>query len=138
MIRFDTEPWKMIISCAEAAYPKECCGALLGTQDGDVKRVKAALPMDNVSSEERTRRYELRPEDLLRAQREAREQGFALLGIFHSHPDCDAHFSSTDQKNACPWYSYVVLSIRAGKFDHARCWLPRADQTSVREEDLEW
>ena len=40
-------------------------------------------------------------------------------------------------KNSCPWYSFVVLSIKQGKFDHANSWLPDADQTQADKEELE-
>ena len=62
-----------------------------------------------------------------------------LIGIYHSHPDCDAYFSKTDLKNSCPWYSFVVLSIKNGKFDHANSCLPDLDQTeSADKEELTW
>ena len=50
-------------------------------------------------------------EDLLDADRRPASGELDLIGIFHSHPDCDAYFSETDLKNSCPWYSFVVLSI---------------------------
>ena len=64
--------------------------------------------------------------------------GLDLIGIFHSHPDCDAYFSKTDLENSCPWYSFVVLSIKSGKFDHANSFLPNADQTAAEKEELIW
>ncbi|HXG32831.1 MAG TPA: M67 family metallopeptidase [Bryobacteraceae bacterium] len=135
MIQIEKEAWETMVAHAERAYPEECCGAMLGTADGAGKVVKEAVPLENVATGPRRTRYELRPEDLLRAEREARRRGMGLIGIYHSHPDCDAYFSETDLKNSCPWYSFVVLSIRGGRFDHANCWLPDADQThAVREE----
>ena len=126
-----------MITHAEATYPDECCGAMLGTTE-DAKRVTIALPLANASSGSQRARYELRPEDLLHADREARQRGLDLIGIYHSHPDCDAYFSETDLKNSCPWYSFVVLSIQQGKFHHANSWLPDADQTAAQKEPLEW
>ena len=82
--------------------------------------------------------HELRPEDLLRADREARERKMDLIGIYHSHPDCGAYFSETDLKNSCPWYSFVVLSIQNARFDHANSWLPNAEQTHAEKEELTW
>ena len=61
-----------------------------------------------------------------------------LIGIFHSHPDCDAYFSKTDLENSCPWYSFVVLSIKNGEFDHANSFLPDPDQTEADKEELIW
>ncbi len=78
------------------------------------------------------------PEDLLAADRSARAAGLDLIGIFHSHPDCDAYFSKTDLENSCPWYSFVVLSVKSGKFDHAASFLPNPDQTAAEKEDLIW
>jgi proteasome lid subunit RPN8/RPN11 len=80
----------------------------------------------------------LRPEDLIAADRCARAAGLDLIGIFHSHPDCDAYFSKTDLENSCPWYSFVVLSVKHGKFDHAASFLPNAEQTSAEKEELIW
>ncbi len=135
MIRIENQPWEVMLSHAREAYPDECCGAMLGAVDGD-KIVRMALPMENVSQGPKRSRYELRPEDLLGAERRARQEGMDLIGIYHSHPDCDAYFSETDLKNSCPWYSFVVLSVRGGGFDHANCWLPNADQTDADKEEL--
>ena len=138
MIHIERGPWREMVNHAQAAYPNECCGAMLGTTaetaDGGVKTVTAALALDNVSAGSQRARYELRPEDLLRADREATSRGLELIGIYHSHPDCDAYFSETDLKNSCPWYSFVVLSIKQAKFDHANSWLPNAEQTQAEKE----
>jgi proteasome lid subunit RPN8/RPN11 len=135
MIRVEPDAWREMVAHARAAYPNECCGAMLGTV-GDDKTVRIALPLENAYDGSRERRYELRPEDLLHADKEARSRGMDLVGIYHSHPDCDAYFSETDLKNSCPWYSFVVLSIRNGAFDHANSWLPDADQTKAEREEL--
>ena len=138
MIRIETEPWAEMVSHARAAYPNECCGAMLGSVDGGDKVVKIALPLENVSRGPQQSRYELKPEDLLHADREARRRNMDLVGIYHSHPDCDAYFSETDLKNSCPWYSFVVLSVQKGNFDHANSWLPNPDQTAAEKEELLW
>ncbi len=136
MIRIDKEAWSAMLAHAAATYPNECCGALLGRLDQGAKLVTRARAFENVFDGPRARRYEVRPEDLLEAERIARQEGLALIGIYHSHPDCDAYFSETDLKHSCPWYSFVVLSIRAGRFDHAKSFLPDADQRVAEREDL--
>ena len=125
-----------MVAHAESTYPNECCGAMLGSLQDDRKLVRTAVPIENSFAGAQGARYELRPEDLLAADRKAREQGMDLVGIFHSHPDCDAYFSETDLKNSCPWYSFVVLSIKSGRFDHAASFLPNAEQTEAPEEKL--
>jgi len=138
MIDINQESWDVMVAHAEKTFPNECCGAMLGSIDGDVKKVLKAVAIENSYTGDQGARYELRPEDLLEADRQARAAGMDLIGIFHSHPDCDAYFSKTDLENSCPWYSFVVLSIKNGKFDHANSFLPNADQTAADKEDLTW
>ncbi len=125
-----------MVSHAEATYPRECCGVMLGTAQGDHKLVTIARAVDNAYEGGQEDRYEIRPADLLRIEREAREQKLTVIGIFHSHPDCDAYFSKTDLEHSCPWYSFVVLSVRQGRFHHANSFLPDADQTLAAPEAL--
>ena len=138
MIKIEQAAWDVMVSHARSTYPNECCGAMLGSIDGDHKSVRVAVALENAFSGQQGARYELRQEDLLRADAEARRQGMDLVGIFHSHPDCDAYFSKTDLENSCPWYSFVVLSIQKGEFHHANSFLPNADQTAAEKEELIW
>jgi proteasome lid subunit RPN8/RPN11 len=138
MISIEPGAWEVMVSHAKTTYPNECCGAMIGAIDGDQKAVSVAVPLENAFTGEQGARYELRQEDLLRADSEARRRGLDLIGIFHSHPDCDAYFSKTDLENSCPWYSFVVLSIKNGEFDHANSFLPDPDQTKADKEELIW
>ena len=138
MIEIERQPWDEMVAHAESVYPNECCGAMLGSIDGPEKRVAVALALENASAGSQRARYELRPEDLLNADREARRREMDLVGIYHSHPDCGAYFSETDLQNSCPWYSFVILSIEKGAFDHANSWLPNAEQTAAEKEELTW
>ena len=127
-----------MVKHAENKFPNECCGVMIGKIDGDSKQVTSAVPLENAYKGVQEDRYEIRPEDLLAADRQARADGLDLIGIFHSHPDCDAYFSKTDLENSCPWYSFVVLSVKGGRFDHANSFLPNADQTAAEKEELIW
>jgi proteasome lid subunit RPN8/RPN11 len=132
MITINSDAWNVMVRHAEKTYPYECCGALLGT-DGSVT---VALPLENAFAGEQNARYEIRPQDLLTAETEASQVGLAVLGIYHSHPDCDAYFSKTDLENSSPWHSFVVMSVRNGKFDHAACFRPDLDRTTAEKEEL--
>ena len=136
MIRIQPEPWAAMVAHAREAYPNECVGAMLGSIDGGSKSVVVAMPLQNAFEGAQAERYELRPADLLAADRAARERNMDLIGIYHSHPDCDAYFSRTDLRNSCPWYSFVVLSVQKGEFHHANSWLPNVDQTEAAKEEL--
>ena len=136
MIRIESEPWEAMVAHARQTYPNECCGAMLGSIDAAGKTVRVALPLENAFEGVQAARYELRPQDLLAADKAAHERHMDLIGIYHSHPDCGAYFSQTDLRNSCPWYSFVVLSIQKGEFHHANSWLPNAEQTAAAQEEL--
>lgn len=136
MIEILATPWQTMVGHAQAMYPHECCGAMLGENIDGRKVVTHAVPLPNSFAGAQEARYEINPGDLLAADRAAREHGLQLIGIFHSHPDCDAYFSTTDLENSCPWFSFLVLSIKEGKFDHANSFLPDLDQTRADKEEL--
>lgn len=138
MIQISQQAWDEMVAHAQSTYPNECCGAMLGKVDGTDKNVTEAIALRNAFTGEQGARYEIRPEDLIAADREARSRGLDLVGIFHSHPDCDAYFSKTDLENSCPWYSFVVISVKQGQFDHANSFLPDPDQTHADPEDLHY
>ncbi len=133
MIRIAPDAWKAVIAHAERAYPEECCGALLGTREGGMKTVSRAAAIENSFAGDRTAHYGIRPEDLLEADRAAREAGLRVVGIYHSHPDRGAYFSDEDLRNSCPWYSFVVLAVRGGRFEQARSFVPRAEAAEAEE-----
>lgn len=138
MIRIEKEAWNAMVAHAKSTYPRECCGAMLGKEDESGRYVAFARPMRNAYDGPQEDTYMLDPVEQLAVEKEARAQGLSVVGIFHSHPDCDAYFSKRDLENSCPWYSFVVLSIKGGEFDHANSFLPNFDQTAAEKESLEY
>ena len=138
MIKIDKTAWDAMVQHARACYPRECCGAMLGTEADGIRAVKAARPMRNAYEGAQEDTYVLDPQEQMAVEKEARAQGLSVVGIFHSHPDCDAYFSKRDLENSCPWYSFVVLSVKNGEFDHANSFLPNFDQTEAPKETLEY
>jgi proteasome lid subunit RPN8/RPN11 len=136
MIRIEPAAWADMVAHARKTYPNECCGAMIGSHVDDGKLVSEAIPLENAYDGPQNARYELRPQDLYNAERQARERSMDLIGIYHSHPDCDAYFSATDLQNSSPWHSFVVLSIRRGEFDHANCFVPNLERTEASKEEL--
>ncbi|HTK96015.1 MAG TPA: M67 family metallopeptidase [Terriglobales bacterium] len=113
---------------AERVYPEECCGVLLGTNAGEERAVQEARACANWDASPR-RRYAIAPQDLVRAQREARERGLAIVGFYHSHPDHAAAPSATDSKEAY-WdgCSYVIVETQAGRAGELRSYVLRDGQ----------
>jgi len=138
MIQISDEPWQIMVDHARQTFPRECCGVMLGTvpADGSAKQVVRAVPVENAYEGGQEDRYEIRPTDLLKIEKDARAAGLSVVGIYHSHPDCDAYFSKTDLENSCPWYSFVVISIKGGEYFEANCFLPNADMTRADAEEL--
>jgi len=100
----------------EETYPHECCGALLGQMQGDVRTVEATVRCTNTRTERGHDRYQIDPRELVRVQREAREGGLDIVGFYHSHPDWPARWSQTDW-NEAHWLgcSYVITSVEHGR-----------------------
>ncbi len=80
-----------LLAEAEAAHPNECCGILLGESE----RIGAILPAANVHPDPSTH-FEIDPQALIDAHREAREGGPQVIGYYHSHPNGRAEPSATD------------------------------------------
>ncbi len=90
---------------ARQALPEECCG-WLGGRDNFVRSV---YKLKNVAANPLVE-YEAAAQDLFAAQREMRETGENLLGIYHSHPlQAEPAPSETDVRRA--FYPEAVYFI---------------------------
>lgn len=96
----------------EDTYPHECCGVMLGVIDDDTRTVKSTVRCGNTRDDRPQDRFNIDPKDLVRIQRQGREQGYDIVGFYHSHPDCPAQWSRTDLAEA-HWIgcSYVITRV---------------------------
>lgn len=123
----------------EATYPYECCGVLTGEVNGDgAKRVLHVVPCNNADSDKPQRWYEISPRDLVRIQREAYERNQDIVGFYHSHPDAQPRWSSSDLAEA-HWLgcSYVITSVEKGTAAHTNSFELVGDENNKRFEDEE-
>jgi len=120
---------------AAAAYPYECCGALIGTplEEGVVAIVEAT-ELANVTDEGPRRRFRVSPADYRQSEARARELGAELVGFYHSHPDHPAEPSQYDLDHAWPNFSYVIVAVAGGEAGDLRSWRLRADRSAFEEE----
>jgi S-sulfo-L-cysteine synthase (O-acetyl-L-serine-dependent) len=116
---------------AARIYPDECCGALLGPSDGQVRE---AYPLDNTFPDQQRRRFLVGPDEYRRAEQRATETGLQLLGFYHSHPDHPAEPSQFDLEHAWPNLSYLIISVQQGQPKVARSWRLKADRSAYDEE----
>jgi proteasome lid subunit RPN8/RPN11 len=102
-------------------YPNEACGAMLGL-DGEHREVRALFPLVNRRDDSPRNRFSVTADDVRAAERDATRQGLELIGWYHSHPDHPARPSEFDREHAWPWYSYVIVSVAAGKPEDLTSW----------------
>ncbi|MDE1155047.1 MAG: M67 family metallopeptidase [Acidobacteriaceae bacterium] len=99
----------------EETYPHECCGIMLGKGASNGTRVHKLMRAGNTRTDSAHNRYSIAPQELIRAQREARQAGLDIIGFYHSHPDHPAQWSQTDYAEA-HWFgcSYVITAVDHG------------------------
>ena len=116
----------------EETFPHECCGALIGRDDG----VVAAVPLPNTTEEGPRRRFLVRPSDYRMAEQKATELGSELLGFYHSHPDHPARPSQFDLDHAWPNFAYVIVSVMSGAARDMTVWYLQDDRSRFDEGTL--
>ena len=114
----------MIEGAAEAAYPEEACGLLLGhgALPGPIT-VTEVVKSANVASGDRRRRFEVDPAVRFGVERRLRGTPQQLIGHYHSHPDGVARPSDHDVAQAYePGLVWLIVAVADGKSQHAKAW----------------
>lgn len=121
----------------EAAYPEEGAGFLLGKTGGENRTGTMILPARNSREvAARQNRYQITPQENLKAEQLAAARGLDVIGIFHSHPDHPNPPSDFDREWALPWYSYLITSVNKGKAIETRSWRLSDDRSKYSEEEI--
>ena len=121
---------------AEQDYPFECCGFFYGN-DKDDRVILKSLPVNNSKEENKQRRFEVSPLDYMKAEQYALDNHLTLQGVYHSHPDHPAIPSEHDLKQAVPFFSYIIISVKKGASDEIRSWKLKNDKKEFEEEIIE-
>lgn len=104
-----------ICRSAEAAYPEECCGLLIGAlEPGGHGRIFRAAPSANLAAERR-HRFEIDPALYLALERTLTGPE-RLVGLYHSHPDGSAFPSAMDA--AAAWregWLWLIVPVATGR-----------------------
>ena len=117
-------------------YPHECCGALLG-KDSDPRETLGLFPLINRRDDSPRNRFSVATEDVVEAEKVARQQGLDVVGWYHSHPDHPARPSQYDRDHAWPWYSYIIVSVVEGKPKDMTSWRLDDDREKFSPEGIE-
>lgn len=134
MIRLTTEQEAQIRRQGEAEYPLECCGVLLGVIEAGVTLVQEVRPLRNANQANPERRFSVEPDAMRDLLTEERRTGRFILGFYHSHPDCAALPSETDQENAWEGWLTLILSVQNGRAAELTAWNFDAEQGFARAE----
>lgn len=96
-------------AAAKKEYPCEACGILLG----EGNRISAFRQARNVHPKPETH-FEIDPQTLIDAHRNARRGGPQVIGYFHSHPIGKPHPSTTDRQMSSGDRSIWVIQGEGG------------------------
>jgi proteasome lid subunit RPN8/RPN11 len=115
MLKLTATTYEALRAHSEETYPHECCGVLLGRSEDGVNSVEAAVRAGNTRTDSAHNRYNIAPRELIGIQRRGRENGWDIVGFYHSHPDHPAQWSVTDLAEA-HWLgcSYVITAVAGG------------------------
>ncbi len=139
MISLSEEQIKQIEQHGESTFPFECGGMIIGHFDAETgrKTVAELMPMENAMDEsEQHNRVLITPKDVLKAERYARAKKLDVVGYYHSHPDHPAIPSQFDLDHALPVWTYIIVSVLAGKAVDIRAWEMENDRSKFNEETI--
>lgn len=132
---------QLIYQQAEASYPEECCGLILGIIKDNYKiaqeiwQTENSWSLDNqdslsaidiVNNDQilsKRNRFQIAPKVMLEAQKSARDRNLNIIGIYHSHPDYPATPSEFDRAIAWEQYSYLIASVAQSQVVDFKSWI---------------
>ena len=110
MIYIKKEDYEEIIAYAKAGLPNEACGLLGGTVDGKDRRIEKVYYLTNIDASRE--HFSMDPKEQLKAIKDARANGYKIIGNFHSHPESPSRPSEEDKRLAFdPAIEYLILSL---------------------------
>lgn len=130
MIRMPTAMLEAIRHHAGAAYPRECCGLVIG-RDAPARQAAAgavvvteAVACRNVApAPERT--FEVDPQARFDVERRLRGTPLRVVGHYHSHPDGPARPSAHDVARMFEAHHvWVIVGVAGGKAGRPRAFVP--------------
>jgi proteasome lid subunit RPN8/RPN11 len=123
-----------IVRQAEADYPHEACGLLIGRVGGrGVARIERVAPSPNLADGDHRDRFEVDPALRLRLERELRGSGAEIIGHYHSHPDHPARPSACDLAAAFEAeLAWLIVAVERGEARAATAHQLARDGTGFR------
>ena len=119
--RMDEDTLTQVRKVIERAGDTEEAGLLIGTPDGQIRRV---IRSRNTASDTATT-FEIDPRTIAAAQKRAQEEGLVLLGSWHSQPTGSAEPSRADLRGGVADLPMLIIGAKGGEVRDVRVWQPR-------------
>ncbi len=114
MIRLRDADLRRIEAAAEAAYPREACGLLVGRAEGNAIVVEEVVASDNIAHA--ADEFEVDPQVRIDTERRLRGCTASVVGLYHSHPDHPANPSARDAARAWePELIWLITPVERGR-----------------------
>ncbi len=138
MIIIEPPAREQFIEDAVSTFPDECCGFLFGTEKDETRVITAIQVVDNSKAGDKTRRFEISPQDYLKGEQYALENNLGLLGVYHSHPSHPAIPSEHDRVAAQPYFSYLIISVLNNEIITLRSWRLNEEEQFEEEKIIDY
>ena len=110
MLKLKKEDYEKILDHCRKGLPNESCGLLGGTIEGDVKTIEKVYLLTNI--DESNEHFSMDPKEQLSAIKDIRQNGYQMIGNFHSHRESPSRPSEEDKRLAFdPNIEYLILSL---------------------------
>lgn len=137
MIAIPPDLLERIACAAEAAWPTECCGLVVGNGPPGRLRVHEIVPAANLLADTFDR-FELDPAMRLKTEKKLRGGPFRVIGHYHSHPDGSPLPSAEDLARAWePGMVWLIAAVKDGRTLSITAHRPRPDRRCFRQIRLE-
>jgi proteasome lid subunit RPN8/RPN11 len=111
LILITEKQYKEILDHSKQAAPNEACGLLGGIIENDIKYVKKVYLLKNTDNS--PEHFSMDPREQFASVKDMRNNGWEMLGNFHSHPASPSRPSEEDKRLAFdPGASYFIISLQ--------------------------
>jgi proteasome lid subunit RPN8/RPN11 len=109
VLRLDRDAFDAICDLAFREYPLEMCGLIAGIPGQD--HAARFYPCRNTAASAKV--YTIDPADHYRAELDADDRDWEIIGVVHSHTHSEPYPSATDVAQAPdPGWHYVIVSLK--------------------------
>ena len=102
--------YNIILKHCVDGLPNESCGLLAGVKVDDEITIKKVYLLTNIDASRE--HFSMDPKEQLASLKDARANGYKIVGNFHSHPESPSRPSEEDKRLAFdPSIEYLILSL---------------------------